>query len=44
MTGMSKNFNLDEYLDPLIYDAEYGKFEPEGPFFLSYVKKIKGQY
>lgn len=42
MSNNSKTNNLDEYLDPLIYDAEYGKFEPEGPFFLSYAKEAKG--
>jgi ubiquinone/menaquinone biosynthesis C-methylase UbiE len=34
--------NLEEYADPLNYDAEYGNFEPQGPFFLSYAKQCKG--
>ncbi|MBY0281940.1 MAG: class I SAM-dependent methyltransferase [Alphaproteobacteria bacterium] len=33
--------NLEEYQNPLIYDQEYGSFEPDGPFYLNLAKKYK---
>jgi len=34
--------DLEEYADPDIYDLENKDFEPDGPFFLDYAKKLGG--
>ena len=39
---MDNNTNLSDYADPEIYDLENQDFEPDGPFFLDYARKLNG--
>jgi SAM-dependent methyltransferase len=39
---MLANVNLEEYLEPDLYDLENPDFEPEGSFYLSIAKEIGG--
>jgi SAM-dependent methyltransferase len=34
--------NLEEYADPLLYDAENPSFEPQGPFYLALAQRLGG--
>lgn len=34
--------NIDEYLDPVLYDLENPDFEPEGPFYLEIAREVGG--
>ncbi len=34
--------NLEEYADPVIYDLENSKFEPDGPFYLALAQRFGG--
>lgn len=34
--------NLADYVDPIIYDQENSRFEPDGPFFLEMARQIGG--
>ena len=34
--------NLEEFEEPVLYDAENGAFEPEGPFYLALAKRHGG--
>jgi SAM-dependent methyltransferase len=35
--------NLVEYDDPVLYDQENSKFEPDGPFYLDLARRLGGQ-
>ncbi|MBI1924909.1 class I SAM-dependent methyltransferase [Candidatus Poribacteria bacterium] len=35
--------NLLEYVDPVIYDSENTKFEPDGPFYLTLAERLGGK-
>jgi SAM-dependent methyltransferase len=39
---MTKHENLDEYVDPTIYDQESNEFEPDGPFYLALAQRLGG--
>ena len=34
--------NLEDYADPILYDAENTGFEPDGPFYLSLAQEVGG--
>jgi SAM-dependent methyltransferase len=34
--------NLDEYIDPVLYDIENKSFEPDGPFYLELARRFGG--
>ncbi len=40
---MTAEINLDEYSDPLSYDAENDTFEPDGSFYLTLAQRIGGE-
>ena len=37
---MIDHSNLEDFEDPLLYDAEEGDFEPDGPFYLALAEKV----
>jgi SAM-dependent methyltransferase len=39
---MIDHSNLEDYEDPVIYDAENGVFEPDGPFYHALAQKVGG--
>ncbi len=39
---MIDHSNLEDFDDPVIYDAEEADFEPDGPFYLALAEKIGG--
>jgi SAM-dependent methyltransferase len=39
---MIDHSNLEDYEDPVIYDAENRNFEPDGPFYLALAEKVGG--
>lgn len=34
--------NLDEYLDPIAYDLENHRFDPDGPFYRALAHRVGG--
>jgi SAM-dependent methyltransferase len=40
---MSAHDNLEDYLDPVLYDQENSDFEPDGPFYLALAQKLGGR-
>lgn len=39
---LTNSSNLEEYADPVIYDLENSKFEPDGPFYLALAQRFSG--
>ncbi|MBI1882095.1 MAG: class I SAM-dependent methyltransferase [Chloroflexi bacterium] len=39
---LTNSTNLEEYADPIIYDLENNKFEPDGPFYLALAHRFGG--
>jgi SAM-dependent methyltransferase len=40
---MIDHTNLEDYMDPIIFDAENDHFDPDGPFYLSLIQQISGE-
>ena len=39
---MIDHTNLEDYVDPILFDLENGDFEPDGPFHLMLAQRLGG--